>query len=146
MFTAFIAVALELLALAVGAKVLLACCRDCCKDCCRDKSANPMTRTAETNVSTVHKEHCKGKHHNCHGFLKAIGYFTIVMSVVAFVCTCVALSCFLTDAIRLEKESNGPVEQYNHNLDRLRKYGASYGLVPRVVEEHVNRDRGKLLN
>jgi hypothetical protein len=129
--------------LAVGAKILLACCRECYGG----KYATSLVRTDENDenkdrrdeVNTYpQRERYKQDPHKCNDFIKVIGYFTIVMSVIALIGTCVALSFFLIDAKRLERDSNVPVEQYNHNLDRLRKYTGNYGSLPRRVEDPVS--------
>jgi hypothetical protein len=149
MFTAFIAIALELLALAMGAAVLLACCRDCFRGKCvksltrtdDNKNRVEVTRTDDTRnkveVDRTHPrtEYCKREHQKCHGFLKSIGYFTIIVSVIGLIGTCVALSCFLMDVKQLENDTNGPVEQYNYDLNKLRKYSDNYRLLPRAVEQ-----------
>lgn len=142
MFIAFIAIALELAVMAFGAKVVLACYKACC---CRKKyyggnrlgydtsiveNAAPINKM-EGQANYIVSEHAEFKEHhkrehNCFGFLKFIGYFTMALSFIALVCTGIAFSCFINDVKNLERDRNGPVEQYRYDLDKLRIYG-NYG-------------------
>ena len=135
MFTAFIAISLELVSLTIGAMLLLAACRDCHRGNCasaRTRMDDYREKGIETNTSAS-KEYYKRDHHNCSGFLKAISFFTMALSLVALVSTCIALGCFLADARRLERNSNAPIEQYNYDLNKLRKYGDNQGVLRRVI-------------
>ncbi len=147
MFTAFIALALELVSLVVGAMLLLACCRHCSKGYCsktiiRTDDSKEKGTVASTNYPM---EHHKIEHKNCNGFFKVVGSFTIVVSIITLIFTCIALGCFLVDAKHLERDGNAPIEQYNHDLNKLRKFSSSYEFLPRATNNTMvvpapNRD------
>lgn len=135
MFTAFIAVALELVALACGALLLIGACRNCCKgNCSSTVSGTGEYKVGHDTDTKYSDDHCKSDHHKCKCFLRVISFFTMGLSLIALVCTVIALVCFLVNVNRLERDTNAPVEQYNHDLNKLRKYSSNYGLLPRAKE------------
>lgn len=136
MFTAFIAVALELISLTVGALLLLAVYRQCHKDYCGGSITRDDYRDKDKQTTGPYgTEHHNRDHKKCYGFLKSISIFTIVFSAIALIATCVTLGCFLKDARDLELNSNAPVEQYNRDLNRLRKYSDNHGLLPGRIRD-----------
>jgi hypothetical protein len=77
MLYAHIALALELIAMAMGSLLVLKCCKLCCFEpaTCTDKDA----------------EKSKIKRRNCFGFFKFLGYFIVVVSLGGFICTSVTM-------------------------------------------------------
>lgn len=140
MFLAFIAIALELAAMAFGAKLVVCCCkanwkkRFLCEKGALDEYAyrDKKEQLHESYIETGFKEGEHGKktcHRNCFAFFEFIGYFTIIISFIALVCTIVAFGYFLNDVnnLKQERELNGPTEQYHYDLDKLRIYSANDG-------------------
>lgn len=139
MFIAFIAVALELAAIAFGAKVVLACYKACfrrnylCGDRLGENAALERTESATSYVQRDHPHHeGTGQHKreaHCFGFLKFIGYFVMALSFIALVCTIWTMTCFMKDVKDLQRHHNGsaPTEQYRYDLDKLRLYSGNHG-------------------
>jgi hypothetical protein len=122
MFIAFIAIALELGVMALGAKLIISCCKACFKrHLFYTQQENVVIERTEGHVKEYHKH---GGH--CFGFFKFIGYFTMILSFIALVCTFVSLSCFMKDIKNLERDHNGPSEQYRYDLDKLRIYSDNH--------------------
>lgn len=136
MFIAFIAVALELAALAFGAKVVLSYYKACfrrsclCSDKLRSGENIPLERT-ESSTSYVRehplRETKAHEKHDCLGLMKFIGYFTIILSFIALVGTLIAFGCFIKDVKDLERHHDVPSEQYRFDLDKLRIYTGNDG-------------------
>lgn len=83
MFLLHIALALELVSLALGAILVLKCCM-----CC-NRYGHASTSYPESSVTT---EKGREKHY---GFLKGIGYFVIVLSIGGLLCTTISYVGYL---------------------------------------------------
>lgn len=79
MFLAHIALAMELISMTFGALLVLACCHACRRDCAHE------CRTGEVADLSDKGKKCK----HSYAFPKVVGYFTLVMSFLGFICTSV---------------------------------------------------------
>lgn len=125
MFLSHIALALELISLAVGAILVLKCCVSCCLPHVRDVRAEHL-HTETTSEKTPRKSH------GHFGFLKFIGYLVIILSFLALICTAISTICHVNkygfaDVVYPAYKS----KNLERNEERLEPY---HKMVPPVPE------------
>lgn len=101
MLHSHIALALELISMTLSALLILKCCCACKRFySCRTVYDENVTAEHRTEAEKEKSGKCKTGHY---GFLKFIGYFTLILSFAGLICTSISLGSYWMNKDDVEK-------------------------------------------
>jgi len=114
MFLSHIALSLELISLAVGAILILkSCCYGFGYHCHSETTRGETTRDTSTGETYKSETHKSGRKH--HNFLKFIGYFVVILSFLALLCTAISYFYYLSEYGFMSDR----YDRYHDNKERI---------------------------